>query len=182
MTFHHLGEHQVLNASAVFGLALKLSINEQSIRSALSTFSGVKRRVDKKGEKNQVLYLDDYGHHPTEIAATLKGIKKAFPSNRLIVAFQPHRFSRTAECLPFFANAFDSADILILSDIYSAGEKPIPGITGEAILNVIQTSSNIPVHYVLRDQMKATIDTLTCPGDICISMGAGDITHLFSSL
>ncbi len=182
VVLHHIGEHQALNGAAVFGLALQLGIEEPSIRSALATFGGVKRRVDKKGEKNNILFLDDYGHHPTEIAATIKGIKKAFPTRRLIVAFQPHRYSRTAECLSLFGKAFEGADLVLLSDIYSAGEKPIPGITGQSILQQIQQASKVSVHYVLRDQMRNKLDELMCQQDICISMGAGDITHLFSTI
>jgi len=177
---NHIGEHQALNAAAVFGLALQLGLDEQAIRLALATFKGVKRRVDLKGKKGDVLFLDDYGHHPTEIAATIKGLKKAFPSRRLIVAFQPHRYTRTLECLSCFGSAFDGADLLLLSDIYSAGEPAIPGITGESILQEIKKSSKVLVHYVARDQMKKMLDSLVCPNDICISMGAGDITHLFS--
>jgi len=182
VVLHHIGEHQALNGAAVFGLALQLGLDETKIREALATFGGVKRRVDKKGEQDGVLFLDDYGHHPTEVAATIKGIKKAFPHRRLLVAFQPHRFSRTAECLSLFQNAFDDADILVLSDIYSAGEKPIPGITGESILNEIKKSSNVAVHYVQRQQMREKIEELVQPEDICISMGAGDITQLFVDL
>lgn len=178
----HIGNHQALNAAAVFGLALRLNIPEEVIRNALRNFSGVKRRLEVKGEVGHVLYLDDYGHHPTEIATTLKGLKKAFPLNRLVVAFQPHRYSRTEDSLALFGKAFEAADRLLMTDIYSAGEAVRPGINAEAIKREIEKKSTLPIELVSREKLASRVEEVVQPFDICLSIGAGDITHLFQEI
>ena len=173
-----VGGHNVLNAAAVFGLCVKINIPEEKIRKAFLNFKGVNRRAELKGEKGGIAIFDDYGHHPTEIFATLRAIKQAIGHRRLVVAFQPHRFTRTRDCLGEFGPAFDKADKLILTTIYSAGESPIPGITSDAVLAKIKESSRVDASYIPRDKIAKFLAEHLQPGDVLVTMGAGDITKV----
>lgn len=173
-----IGMHNVLNAAAVFGLGLQLEIPEEQIRLAFATFQGVKRRAEKKGETSGISFYDDYAHHPTEISTTLSAFKSAIGESRLIVAFQPHRYTRTRDCLEQFPSAFDAADALICTDIYAAGESTIPGITTETLLEKIQKKSRTQVTYVSREDLTHTLTSYLRSGDVVVTMGAGDITKL----
>jgi len=177
-----IGEHNVLNAAAVFGLALRLNIKENVIREAFKEFLGVKRRMEKKGEYQETLIFDDYGHHPTEIAKTLLALKAAMPTRRIVVVFQPHRYSRTQDCLESFGSIFDYADHLVLTDIYGAGEKPIEGITSEILLKKIQAKARVSSEYVSRDKLNEHLKAILKPKDILLSQGAGDITSIAEDL
>ena len=115
-----IGAHNVLNAAAVFGLCLQIGLEELAIREALKQFQGAKRRMEKKGEAQSITVYDDYGHHPTEISTTLDAVKQASKGRRIVVAFQPHRFSRVKDCFEEFAPALRKADLIVLTDIYSA--------------------------------------------------------------
>lgn len=171
-----IGAHNVLNAAAVFGLGLKLDVETQVLRRGLKSFQGVGRRVEKKGSVQDIDFYDDYAHHPTEIFATLRALKCATHGRRLVVAFQPHRFSRTQYCMDDFADAFQYADEVIITDIYAASEKPIPGITPEKIIKKIKTGGFKPVCFVERGLLPKFISQFLKKGDIFITMGAGDIT------
>lgn len=171
-----LGKHNAYNAAAVFGLCLKLGISETAIREGLRAFQGVKRRTELIGEIHQIRILDDYGHHPTEIATTLSGIKAAFPLRRVLALFQPHRYTRTRDCLTQFGSCFDSVDELIITDLYSASETPIPGISEQAVLQQIQMQSNVKVSYVPKSALVDTVQKMIRPFDIIVTIGAGDIT------
>jgi UDP-N-acetylmuramate--alanine ligase len=173
-----VGAHNVLNAAAVFGLGIKIQIPEDKIRKAFSSFKGISRRSEFKGEKKGISIFDDYGHHPTEIFATLRGIKHATPHRRLIAAFQPHRYSRTRDCLHEFGPAFLHADQLILTDIYAAGETPIYGITSQTLLEAIKESSTLDVLYVPRSKLSQFLADHLQPEDVLVTMGAGDITKV----
>lgn len=173
-----LGKHNALNGAAVFGMGLALGIEERMIRHSFETFLGVKRRMEKKGEKQGVVIYDDYGHHPTEVKVTLKAVKKAVGEKRLIVAFQPHRYSRTQECFADFIHAFEAADELVMTEVYPAGEKPIPGITGEVLFHKIKETSHVSSHFIKREKMAAFFSNFLRPHDVVITMGAGDITKL----
>lgn len=173
-----IGGHNVLNASAVFGLCLRLGITEQKIRKALLTFRGVGRRAEKKGEQNQIAIYDDYAHHPTEIFATLRAMKSAVGKRRLIVAFQPHRYSRTKDCMDLFGEVFDTASELVITDIYSAGEKPIEGVTTDALLEKIRKRCPIEPHYFPRSELVERLHGILKEGDVLLTMGAGDITKV----
>lgn len=173
-----IGAHNVLNAASVFGLGLKLDIPEKILREAFKTFRGVGRRVEKKGNTEEIEIYDDYAHHPTEIFATLRALKSAVIGRRLIVAFQPHRYSRTKYCLDDFADAFEYADEVILTDIYAAMETPIPEITPEKILDRIKQGGYNPIHFVKRDQIIDYLAGYLKSGDVLITMGAGDITSV----
>ena len=171
-----IGGHNVLNASAVFGMGLKLEIPEETLRQAFLSFQGVGRRVEKKGEYNSISIYDDYGHHPTEIFATIRAVKAAIHSRRLVVAFQPHRYTRTRDCMNQFPEAFDYADEIILTDIYPASESPIPGITGEALFAKFHQHAGI--HFVKRAELSSFLSHLLKPQDVLLTLGAGDITKV----
>lgn len=173
------GEHNVRNALAAIGVASHLAIPPDVVRDALFRFRGVGRRFTLVGEAGGVLIVDDYGHHPTEIEATLSAARQAYPDRRIVVAFQPHRFSRTRDLLHHFAHAFGAADLLVLSEIYGAGEIPIEGVTGERLFHEIQEVQGSRVLFVPdRNALATYIVSCLEPGDLLLTMGAGDITHL----
>jgi len=177
-----VGAHNVLNAAAVFGVGLKLDLDAEVLREALKTFHGVGRRVEKKGGVNQVEIYDDYAHHPTEIFSTLRALRCALHDRRLVVAFQPHRYSRIEYCLDDFADAFVYADEVVVTDIYSAGEKPVSGITPETILKRMKQGGYQTTCFVEKDQLVSYFSNHLKPGDVLVTMGAGDITHLGPAL
>jgi UDP-N-acetylmuramate--alanine ligase len=168
-----LGKHNVLNATAVFVMAMTLGVSEQAIRAAFKSFQGVKRRLEKRCEIMSVEIYDDYGHHPTEIQATLKAVKRAIGEKRLVVVFQPHRYTRTQECFDEFVKSFDAADVVVLTDIYSAREAPIPGITGESLFQAVGRD-----FFFNRENLSVGLEAILRPHDVLVTMGAGDITGL----
>lgn len=170
------GQHNALNAAAVFGLCLRLGLTEKDIRAAFKSFRGVSRRCDNKGESHGILFIDDYAHHPTEIVATLKAIRNAIEERRLVAVFQPHRYSRIRDCLGTFAGVFDESDVVFITDIYSAGESPIPGISSENIRNEIQNHSRIPIKIVSRQDLASELVSFLRPHDVVVTFGAGDVT------
>lgn len=177
-----VGAHNVLNAASVFGMGLKLDIPIAVLRNALQSFRGVGRRLEKKGRINEVEVYDDYAHHPTEIFATLRALRCVLHDRRIVVAFQPHRYSRTADCMDDFADAFVYADEVVVTDIYSAGEKPLPGITPEKILTRMKKGGHPSTSFVEKEKLVAYFSNHLKPGDVLITMGAGDITHLGPAL
>lgn len=174
------GRHNVLNAAAVFGLAFTLGVPEDEIRLAFRTFKGVLRRCETKGVFNDILFLDDYAHHPVEIQTTLRGIRKAVGSRRLIAVFQPHRYSRTKDCLGQYGNIFDDADELLITDIFGAGEAPIPNLSHAVIEQEILQKSAVPCRYYPRSALSHYLSEFVRPGDVVVTLGAGDITKLGS--
>ncbi len=176
---HNPGLHNCLNASAVLTLAYVLGLPCDEAAGAISSFAGVHRRFELVGEVNGVRVVDDYGHHPTEIAATLKAAK-TLDFKRVRVAFQPHRYSRTQSLAAEFGPAFDDADELVVLDVFSAGEMPIPGVSGKTVANAVcahrpgAKASYVPERHAVVDRMVQTAE----PGDLIITMGAGDVTLL----
>lgn len=172
------GKHSALNALGVIGMGLQLGISESVIRKAMKSYSGAKRRVEMKANENGVIIYDDYGHHPTEIECTLKGLKGAYPHHKLLVYFQPHRYSRTKDCLKEFGPCFDWADEVVITDIYAAGEAALPGIHAKLILDEVLRSSSVKASYVpqeeLLDDAQKRLDRFT----VVVTLGAGDITQL----
>ncbi len=169
------GVHNVSNALAAISVALELDVSVDLIRNGLASFGGVERRFHIRGEKGGVMVVDDYGHHPTEIRATLAASKAAW-DRRVIAIFQPHRYTRTRDLADEFVNAFEQADIVFITDIYPAGEEALPGITGELVAEKVRSSGHQSVHWVngdsdLVDHIKKSIQ----PGDVVITLGAGDI-------
>lgn len=177
-----VGKHNALNACAVFGLALSLGIPDQSIRNAFTSFRGILRRCEIKAEFQSVTIIDDYAHHPTEVLATLKGIRRAIGEKRLIAVFQPHRYTRTKECLGTYGQIFDVADEVVVTDIFSAGEKPIGNLDAGMIVQEIKAASNIPCRHVPRSVLAASLSEILRPHDVVVGLGAGDITKLAAEL
>ncbi len=171
-----LGRHNALNAAAVFSLALSLNIPEETIRRAFKTFSGTARRLEWKGEKHKVAVYDDYGHHPNEIRATIKALRDSIRERRLVVVFQPHRYSRVRDLFEEFTNCFTDADEVIMTDIYSSGEAPITGITSAALYTRLREKLGGKVHYYPRTHLESGVATLLKPLDVVLTIGAGDIT------
>ncbi len=171
------GLHNVGNAAGALALAERLGLEPAACAAALKAFTGVGRRFEVIGTVGGVTVIDDYAHHPTEVRATLEAARPG--CKRLICVFQPHRYTRTAWFLDEFSRAFQDADLLLLNSVYSAGEVPIPGATSEVLADQIREHSNIPVFYsdhlyMLEEQALA----IARPGDLIITMGAGDITTL----
>jgi len=174
---HPPGIHNVRNAAAAAAVALYLSVPADLIREALGKFAGVSRRFDIKGIVNDVAVIDDYGHHPVEIRATLEAAKVC-KFNRLLVLFQPHRYSRTQQLWTDFTVAFNLADVLVVTDIYAASEPPIAGITGEVLAKAIGDAGHKNVHYIR--SMQEAIEFLlkeSRAGDAILTIGAGNVTR-----
>lgn len=170
------GEHNVLNALGALGAVLQLGVSFEAARNALAQFEGVKRRFEVLGEVGRILVVDDYAHNPTKIKATLAAAKRGW-KRRTVTVFQPHRYTRSKFLRKEFAHAFQDADLLLVTQIYAAGEEPIPGISGESLAQDIQRSyPEKPVYFAQTEQ--AAVQKLlevVRPGDIVITMGAGDI-------
>jgi UDP-N-acetylmuramate--alanine ligase len=173
------GDHMVLNALATIGVALEMGIVLEIIRASLAGFTGADRRFQKKGERKGVVVVDDYGHHPTEIAATLAAARKGYPDRRIVVAFQPHRYTRTQALLPEFGHAFLNADVVVITDIYAASEAPIPGLSGQTLVDELLAHGQREAHYVPRiEDLPQALDRLTASGDLLMTFGAGSITNV----
>ena len=169
------GRHNVLNALAATAVGLEVGVPFTKIAAALGEFRGAERRFQTRGEANGVLVVDDYGHHPTEIAAVLAAAKAGI-GRRVIAVFQPHRYTRTQQLLREFGPAFREADAIVLTDIYAAGEPPIEGITIEALTDAVRASAQVPVQLVKAlDDLPAAVAAICRPGDLVITLGAGSI-------
>jgi UDP-N-acetylmuramate--alanine ligase len=177
------GRHNVYNALATICVGLELEIPFAVIAEALQSFAGVQRRMQKKGEVRGITVVDDYGHHPTEIRATLSAIKTAWPEKRLVVLFQPHRYSRTQGLFKEFLTAFHEADYLILTDIYAASEEPIAGVTGEALLEQIKQHGQRYTHYIASvETMAEEVLGMVRENDLVLTLGAGNIVRVGEDL
>jgi UDP-N-acetylmuramate--alanine ligase len=169
------GLHNVRNALGAITAALELGVSVQDIRSALEGFTGVYRRFEIKGEKNGVMVIDDYAHHPSEVVATLEAARKGW-KRRIVCVFQPHTFTRTRDFCTDFGKSFGDADHLIVTDVYPAREEPIEGITGEIIANAAAQFGHRHVQYVPNKQdIPQTLRNMISEGDIIMTLGAGDI-------
>ncbi|MFZ5425722.1 MAG: UDP-N-acetylmuramate--L-alanine ligase [Thermodesulfobacteriota bacterium] len=176
VTLNHPGRHNVLNALAAIGVAIEAGLPREAVLKALSSFGGVGRRFESKGERNGVLVIDDYGHHPAEIKATLTTARSCFPDRRLVVLFQPHRFTRTQALFGDFCKSFEEVDELVLTEIYPASEKPIPGVSGQSLAQGIRQVSKTKVTFV--PDFEAALNTLNVmlrPGDLLVTLGAGSV-------
>ena len=169
------GEHNVLNALATLAVALELKVAPDVIRAGLATFTGVDRRLQTRGNERGVTVLDDYGHHPTEIRATLAAARLG-GYRRLHVIFQPHRYTRTFHLMDEFGRSFMQADRLYVLDIYAASEKPIEGVTAEALVERIRQFGHRSVEYAgtIPRAVAATLETVE-PGDAVLTLGAGNV-------
>ena len=171
------GIHNVRNAAAAAAVALYLNVPADLIRAGLEEFAGVGRRFEVKGVINKITLIDDYGHHPAEIRATLEAARGC-NFNRILVLFQPHRYTRTRHLWDDFCSAFNQADLVVLMDIYAAGEPPIPGITGQALADAIRAAGHKNV--VFHSSMQQGIEELlraARPGDAILTIGAGNVSR-----
>ena len=171
------GRHNVLNALAAIALGLRLNIPFEKISGALKTFSGVKRRFQLKGDFNDILVVDDYGHHPTEITATLSAAK-SFGKKRLVVVFQPHRYSRTKLLMDEFVKSLELSDYLVLTDVYAASEKPSEGADVHELYRKVSERYGAAVIYLPKEKLLSHLIETVRPGDLVVTLGAGDITQL----
>jgi UDP-N-acetylmuramate--alanine ligase len=167
------GEHSVLNALAATAVALELQVDTKKIKEALKGFEGIQRRLELKGRAQGIKVYDDYGHHPTEIKATLSAMKDSMEKGRLAVVFQPHRYSRTKNLMDEFAASFGDADLLVMMDIYPAGEKPVRGIKTEALVKKIKRRDVFHAHDA--EEAIEHLGGKLRSGDIVLTLGAGDV-------
>jgi UDP-N-acetylmuramate--alanine ligase len=173
------GTHNVLNATGALAVAHVLGVDAEAAAAALSRFGGVKRRFDQVGEERGIRVVDDYAHHPTEVRATLAAARSA-TAGRVWVVFQPHRYSRTEALAADFGSAFGEADRVILMEVYSAGETPIPGVTGKTLVDeILLSDSRARVSYLPhRSEIPDFLTRSVRAGDLVLTMGAGDVTAL----
>lgn len=177
------GLHNVYNALAAITVGFELDVPFTQIAEALGSFAGAGRRFQSKGEAGGVLVIDDYGHHPTEIKATLAAAKIGSGGRRIVVLFQPHRYSRTHDLMEEFARSFNNADSLFITDIYPASEEPIEGITAEALTEAIKRFGHKDVHHIGPLENAATVlrDHVQ-PGDLVLTLGAGTVNRVSDQL
>ena len=174
---HVPGKHNLLNATAAVAIGVQLGIDPEKIATGLASFRGVDRRFQRRGVEGGVTVIDDYGHHPTEIRATLQAAREC-GFGRVLVLFQPHRFTRTRDLMPDFATAFGDADGLQVLDIYAASEQPIEGVTGETLVAAIREAGGGRVNYA--PSMAEAVERLAAdarPGDMVLTLGAGSVSQ-----
>ncbi|SAL02989.1 UDP-N-acetylmuramate--L-alanine ligase [Caballeronia ptereochthonis] len=176
------GTHNVQNALAAIAIATELEVADADIQRALAEFNGVGRRFQRYGEVNAsngdgaYTLIDDYGHHPVEMAATIAAARGAFPDRRLVLAFQPHRYTRTRDCFEDFVKVLSTVDALVLTDVYAAGEAPIVAADGRALARAIRVAGKVePVFVETVDEVPDAVTTIARNGDVVITMGAGSI-------
>jgi UDP-N-acetylmuramate--alanine ligase len=174
------GRHNVLNSLAAVAVATELDIPDAAIQRALAHFQGIDRRLQQLGDiewpGGRALIVDDYGHHPTEVAATLEAVRQGWPTRRLVLAFQPHRYTRTRDLLDDFGLALSECDVLLVSEVYAAGEAPIAGADGRAICRAVRTRGRVePVFVENIEDLADSLRGLLHDGDVVLTMGAGNI-------
>lgn len=181
------GRHNVLNALAACAVGWQLGVSAEAMQQALARFEGVGRRFQLRGEMGladgRVLIVDDYAHHPSELAAGFAAARGGWPDRRLVVAFQPHRYSRTRDLLDDFANVLAQADVLVLTEVYAAGETPIAGADGRALARAVRARGKVdPVLIEHPGELKSVLPALLEDGDLLLLLGAGDIGQVASEL
>ncbi|KRS21340.1 UDP-N-acetylmuramate--alanine ligase [Alishewanella sp. WH16-1] len=181
------GRHNALNATAVFALAQDEGIAEQAILAALSKFEGIGRRFQQYGEfdtgRGKVLLLDDYGHHPTEVAATVAAVRSAWPERRLVMCYQPHRYTRTRDLYDDFVRVLSEVDTLLLLEVYAAGEAPIPGADSRSLARSIRARGQLePIYVAQPADLAASLAEVLQDGDVVLTQGAGNIGALVKQL
>ncbi len=182
------GTHNVLNSLAAIGVALELGIDAKAIGRALANFQGIDRRlqhiadVDTTG-RSSVTIVDDYGHHPTEVAATLQALRQGYAGRRLVLAFQPHRYTRTRDLIDDFGKVLSAADALLVTEVYAAGEAPIAGADGRAICRAVRSRGQVePVFVEKAEELAAALTDVIRDGDVIVTMGAGHISAVSHAL
>jgi len=180
ITLNMPGHHNVLNALAAIAVAHEIGIDDAAIKRALENFQGIGRRFQINGEyqipAGQILHVDDYGHHPREVEATISAIRDGWPQRRLVVAFQPHRYSRTRDLFEDFTRVLSEVDVLLLLEVYPAGEAPIAGADGRTLARAIRTRGQVdPVFVETVEALPTTLQGVLQDGDILLTLGAGNI-------
>ncbi len=177
------GDHNVANAAAAFAVAMEIGVDREVAAAGLSSFAGVARRFEHRGEANGITYVDDYAHLPTEVAAAIEAAQSG-PWDRVVATFQPHRFTRTRDLWQDFTDAFVGVDQLVLCGIYTAGEAPIDGVTGSLLADAVSGAHpEQPLTYVeTLDEVEAHLAAELRPGDLCLTLGAGDLTTMADRL
>ena len=184
VTLNLAGEHNVRNALAAIAVARELELPDAATARALSAFAGVGRRFQRHGELpcaagGSFTLIDDYGHHPVELAAVIAAARGAFPLRRLVLAFQPHRYSRTRDCLADFVRVLGEADVVLLTEVYAAGEAPIAGADGRALTDALRAAGRVaPLFVADVAALPAAISQVVCDGDVLITLGAGSIGNV----
>lgn len=172
------GNHNVLNSLVAIAIALEVGIPLKKVQKALKNFKGIQRRCDVLLNNRSITIIDDYGHHPEEIKVTISAVRQAF-NGRLITLFQPHRYTRTHDLFSEFMESFDETNVLLMTDIYSAGETPINGVNAKKLAQAIEENRKRDVFYIPKN--KKIVDEVLKfiqPGDVLLSLGAGDVTHI----
>ncbi|HEX4509498.1 MAG TPA: UDP-N-acetylmuramate--L-alanine ligase, partial [Burkholderiaceae bacterium] len=187
LTLNLPGRHNVLNALAALAVATELEVPDEAVQRAFANFQGIDRRLQQLGEiewsGGHALVVDDYGHHPTEITATLDAVRQGWPGRRLVLAFQPHRFTRTRDLLDDFGRALSDSDVLLVTEVYSAGEPPIAGADGRAICRVVRSRGVVEPVFVERvDELADALRAVLHDGDVVLTMGAGSISAVAHDL
>ncbi|HEY5624275.1 MAG TPA: cyanophycin synthetase, partial [Gammaproteobacteria bacterium] len=187
LTLNLPGRHNVLNALAAVAVAAELDVSDSAIEAAFDEFSGIDRRFQVLGtvttKKGSVTFVDDYGHHPTEIAATVAAARETWPGRRLVVAFQPHRYTRTHELFDDFAGVLAKVDALLLTEIYPAGEEAIAGADGRSLARAVRARGSVePVFVEDLDALAPTLAEVIEPDDVVLTLGAGSIGAIARTL
>jgi UDP-N-acetylmuramate--alanine ligase len=187
VTLNLPGRHNVLNALAVIAVATELEVDDAAIQRALAGFQGIERRLqwiaDVDTGTGRVSIVDDYGHHPTEIAATVEAVRQGWPGRRVVLVFQPHRYTRTRDLLDEFAHVLADADALVVAEVYAAGEAPIPGADGKSLCRAIRTRGRVePVLLKSLEELPDALAGIVREGDVVLTMGAGHIGAVSSQL
>jgi UDP-N-acetylmuramate--alanine ligase len=187
VTINLPGLHNVLNATAAIVVATDEKLSDADIQAGIASFQGVGRRFDVQGElackQGKVMLVDDYGHHPTEVAANIRAVRDGWPDKRLVMIYQPHRFSRTHDLYDDFVDVLSAVDFLLLLDVYSAGEKPIKGADSRSLCRSIRQRGQIdPVLVKKPEEIKRILNEVLQDGDILVTQGAGNIGLLCKQL
>jgi UDP-N-acetylmuramate--alanine ligase len=181
------GTHNVLNSLAAIVVASEIGIEDAAIQRALANFQGIDRRLqhiaDVETAAGRVTIIDDYGHHPTEVAATLEALRQGYPGRRIVLAFQPHRYTRTHDLIDDFSKALSKADALLVTEVYAAGETPIPGADGRAICRAVRGRGNVePIFIDKVESLAESLADVIRDGDVIVTMGAGHISAMSHEL
>jgi UDP-N-acetylmuramate--alanine ligase len=181
VTLNLPGTHNVRNALAAIAVATELGIEDAAVRRALEGFQGVDRRLQHIGDADtavgRLTVIDDYGHHPTEVAATLEAVRQGYPGKRVVLAFQPHRYTRTRDLIDDFGKVLGLADVLLVTEVYAAGETPIAGADGRAICRAVRSRGQLEPLFVEKvEELPAALRGLVKGGDVIVAMGAGSIS------
>ena len=180
VTLNLPGRHNVLNSLAAVAVATELEISDEAIQQALTNFQGIDRRLQQLGEISwpggRALIVDDYGHHPTEVAATLEAVRQGWPERRLVLVFQPHRYTRTRDLMDDFGRSLSECDVLLVTEVYAAGEAPIAGADGRAICRAVRSRGVVePVFVESVDDLADALRAVLHDGDVVLTMGAGNL-------